>query len=133
MKEKIKSLQIIHLAISLGVIAAYIFLLDKNVITNFKIPTIDSNSIIYVLIPVIAIALSNFMFKNTLGKMNSNLTIENKLGIYQTASVIRWAILEGAALMLLILKPDFFIFGIIIIVYLLTIRPTEDKVNNELN
>ena len=133
MKEKIKSLQIIHLAISLGVIAAYIFLLDKNVITNFKIPTIDSNSIIYVLIPVIAIALSNFMFKNTLGKMNSNLTIENKLGIYQTASVIRWAILEGAALMLLILKTDFFIFGIIIIVYLLTIRPTEDKVNNELN
>lgn len=133
MKEKIKSLQIIHLAISLGVIAAYIFLLDKNVITNFKIPTIDSNSIIYVLIPVIAIALSNFMFKNTLGKMNSNLTIENKLGIYQTASVIRWAILEGAALMLLILNPDFFIFGIIIIVYLLTIRPTEDKVNNELN
>jgi len=133
MKEKIKSLQIIHLAISLGVIAAYIFLLDKNVITNFKIPTIDSNSIIYVLIPVIAIALSNFMFKNTLGKMNSNLTIENKLGIYQTASVIRWAILEGAALMLLIFKTDFFIFGIIIIVYLLTIRPTEDKVNNELN
>lgn len=132
MKEKIKTLQIIHLALTAGVAIAYFFLLNKNAISNFKIPTIDANSVVFALIPVIAIVLSNFMFKNVLSKIDSNLNFEIKLGVYQTASIIRWTILEGAALVLLLLKRDFFIFGIIIIVYLLAIRPTEDKVNSEL-
>lgn len=117
----------------MGVVFAYFFILSKNVITDFKIPTIDSNSIIYVLIPVLAIVLSNFMFKNMISKIDSNLSLEIKMGTYQSSSIVRWAILEGAALVLLFLKPEFFIFGIVIIVYLLTIRPTEDKVNNDLN
>jgi len=133
MKEKLKTLQIIHLAITMGVVFAYFFILSKNAITDFKIPTIDSNSIIYVLIPVLAIVLSNFMFKNMISKIDSNLSLEIKMGTYQSSSIVRWAILEGAALVLLFLKPEFFIFGIVIIVYLLTIRPTEDKVNNDLN
>lgn len=132
MKEKIKTLQIIHLSITLGTAAAYFFFLGKGAFSSIKIPTIDSNSILYVLFPIIAIVLSNFMFKNVLSKIDSNLSIEIKLGIYQRASIIRWSILEVLALVLLFLKPDFFIFGIVIIVYLLAIRPTEDKVNSEL-
>jgi hypothetical protein len=133
MKERIKTLKIIHLAIMLGVAFAYFFVLDKNAIADFKIPSIDSGSIIFALIPLITIVLSNFMFKNMISKIDSKLSIENKIGVYQTSSIIRWAILEGAAFVLLFLKPDFFVFGIIIIIYLLTIRPTEDKVNIDLN
>lgn len=117
----------------LGVAFAYFFVLDKNAIADFKIPSIDSGSIIFALIPLITIVLSNFMFKNMISKIDSKLSIENKIGVYQTSSIIRWAILEGAAFVLLFLKPDFFVFGIIIIIYLLTIRPTEDKVNIDLN
>jgi len=133
MKEKLKTLQIIHLAITLGIVFAYFFVLDKNVLINFKLPKIDSNSIIFVLIPFIAIFLSNLLFKSGISKIDSSLSVENKLGVYQTSSIIRWAILEGAAFVLLFLKPDFFVFGIVIIIYLLTIRPTEDKVNIDLN
>lgn len=117
----------------MGVVFIYFFILGKNAIADFKIPTIDSDSIIYVLIPVLAIVLSNFMFKNMISKIDSNLSLENKFGVYQSSSIVRWAILEGAAIVLLFQKPDFFIFGIVIIVYLLTLRPTEDKVNNDLN
>lgn len=133
MKEKIKTLQTIHLAITLGTATVYFFLLDKNLISNFKIPTIDSNSIIFALLPILAVVLSNFMFKNMLSKIDSKLEFENKLKIYQSASIVRWAILEGSALILLVLKPELFIFGIIIIFYLLIIRPTENKVKSELN
>jgi hypothetical protein len=133
MKEKVKTLQIIHLAITMGVAFAYFFVLDKSVLVDFKIPVIDSNSIIFALLPVVAIILSNIMFKNMISKIDSNLSDEAKINIFQTSSIIRWAILEGVAFVLLFLKPDFFIFGIVIIVYLLTIRPTEDKVNNDLN
>jgi hypothetical protein len=133
MKEKLKTLQIIHLAITLGIVFAYFFVLDKNVLINLKFPKIDSNSITFVLIPFIAIFLSNLMYKNGISKIDSSLSLENKFGVYQTSSIIRWAILEGAAFVLLFLKPDFFVFGIIIIIYLVTIRPTEDKVNIDLD
>jgi hypothetical protein len=73
------------------------------------------------------------MYKNGISKIDSSLSLENKFGVYQTSSIIRWAILEGAAFVLLFLKPDFFVFGIIIIIYLVTIRPTEDKVNIDLD
>ncbi len=133
MKQKIKTLQLLHLGVTLGVAAAYFFVLGKDITTNFTIPPIDSNSIFFALIPLIAIFLSNFMFKSMISKIDLSLSIENKIGAYQTSSLIRWAILEGAAFVLLFLKPEFFVFGLVIIVYLLTIRPTEDKVNNDLN
>lgn len=45
---------------------------------------------------------------------------------------MRWAILEGAAFLILFLKPDFVLFGLLIIIYLIFLRPTEERVNNDL-
>jgi hypothetical protein len=59
------------------------------------------------------------------------LKLEDKLPVYQTASIIRWAILEGVAFIILILKPDFLIFGILVIIYLIFLRPTEEKITND--
>ncbi len=41
------------------------------------------------------------------------------MAIYQTAAIVRWAILEGAAFIILILKEDFILFGILIVLYLI--------------
>lgn len=127
MKEKIKALQTIHLAICGGVIIAYATI-GKFSIETLKIETIDSSEIVYLLIPVMAFVLSNFLFKMQLKQVNPKQDLLEKLPVYQTASIIRWAILEGAAFVLLILKPDFMVLGILIIVYLLFLRPTEDKI-----
>lgn len=132
MTEKIKTLQIIHLAVCAGTILAY-FLLGELSIEKLKnIPVIDSSSIVYVFIPILAFVLSTFLFKSQLKQIDPKLKTEDKLPIYQTASIMRWAVLEGAAFLILFLKPDFILFGILIIIYLIFLRPTAERINNDL-
>ena len=131
MIEKIKTLKIIHLTICEGTIFAYLFT-GQLTLDKLKIPTIDSSSIIYIAIPIVAFVLSNFLFQSQLKQVDPKIELENKLPIYQTASIIRWAILEGAAFLILFLKPDFLLFGILILLYLVFLRPTQERIADDL-
>lgn len=128
MTEKIRTLQTIHLAICAGVIIVYVTI-GKFSIDKLKIDTMDSSEIIYAVIPILAFVMSNFLFKLRLKQVNPKSELSDKLPVYQTASVIRWAILEGAAFLILFSKPDFMVLGILIIAYLIFLRPTEDRIN----
>ncbi|MEZ0182436.1 MFS transporter [Flavobacterium oncorhynchi] len=132
MTQKIKTLQIIHLAVCAGTILVYFFLGELSIEKLKNIPSIDSSSIVYVFIPVLAFVLSTFLFKSQLKQIDPKLKTEDKLPVYQTASIMRWTVLEGAAFLILFLKPDFILFGLLIIIYLIFLRPTEERVNNEL-
>lgn len=132
MIEKIKALQIIHIGICAGTIIAY-FIVGDISLETLQVPNIDSASIIYLAIPVLAFVLSSILFKAQLKQIDPKLKLEDKLPIYQTASIMRWAVLEGAAFIILFLKPDFILFGILLIIYLLFLRPTEEKINNDLS
>ena len=96
MQEKLKTLKIIHLAICAGTILAYIVLGQITSLDALKLPTIDNDSIVYLLIPFAAFSVSNLLFKMQLKKVNPKASVEENLPVYQTASIIRWAILEGA-------------------------------------
>lgn len=133
MTEKIKTLQIIHLAVCAGTILVYFFVGELTIEKLKNIPTIDSTSALYVCIPVFAFVLSTFLFKSQLKQIDPKLKLEDKLPIYQAASIMRWAVLEGAAFLILFLKPDFILFGILIIIYLIFLRPTEERINNDLS
>ncbi|MHC0442911.1 MFS transporter [Flavobacterium sp. 3-210] len=132
MSDRIKTLQIIHLAICAGTIVAYYILGDLS-IEKLQIPVIDSSSAIYIVIPVLAFVLSSFLFKSQLKQINPKLKLEEKFPIYQTASILRWAVLEGAAFLILILNPDFILFGILILIYLIFLRPTAERIDNDLS
>ncbi|WET04251.1 MFS transporter [Flavobacterium sp. YJ01] len=132
MNEKIKSLQIIHFAICAGTIAAYFFVGEIS-IEKLQIPAISTLSIIYTLIPILTYIISTFLFRSQIKQIDPKLKLEEKLPFYQAASILRWAILEGAAFILLFLKPDYILFGILIIVYLIFLRPTEERIKNELS
>ncbi|WP_281631402.1 MFS transporter [Flavobacterium luteolum] len=132
MNEKIKTLQIIHLAICAGTIIAYYIIGDLSLET-LHVPVIDTASIIYLAIPILAIVLSNILFKTQLKQIDPKLKLEDKMPIYQAASIMRWAVLEGAAFLILILKPDFILFGILILVYLIFLRPTTERIDNDLS
>jgi len=131
MKEKIKTIQIIHLAICAGVSLAYFFIGEPSA-QHLKIPKIDAASALYLIIPVLAILAGNFIFKSQLKQADPQLKPEENLPVYQTACITRWAILEGAAFVILFLKPDFLIIGILLIVYLVSLRPTEERIINDL-
>ena len=130
MNEKIKVLQIIHLGICAGTIVAYLFVGDFSV-EILNVPSIDSSDLIYFAIPILALFLSNFLFKSQLKQVNPKLIPEDNLPIYQTASLIRWSVLEAAALLILFLKQELLVLGILLIIYLVSLRPTEDKIVSE--
>jgi hypothetical protein len=132
MNEKIKVLQIIHLAICAGTVIAYLFIGQLS-IESLKIAIIDFSDLIYFAIPILAFFVSNFLFQSQLKHVDVKLKPEDNLPIYQTASIIRWAILEASALVILFLKQDLLILGILIIVYLVFLRPTEDRINSALS
>ncbi|WBX70859.1 MFS transporter [Tenacibaculum retecalamus] len=125
MNQKIKTLKIIHLALVAGVTLAYFLIGDFKNILNLEI---DNASLVYSFIPAVAYVLSNFVFKNTLNKIKEGDSDDEKFAIYQTASIIKWAILEGACFLILFLKPDFLLFGVILLFYMILLAPKDDKI-----
>jgi len=130
MTEKIKTLKLIHLAICAAMVVSYIFA-GQYTIEQLIGQEINMDNLVYLTIPIAAFILSNFMFKSQLKQVDSKASLEEKLPVYQTASIIRWAILEGAAFLILFIKPDLLIFGILLILYLVYLRPTEEKIIND--
>ncbi|WP_159018755.1 MFS transporter [Algibacter sp. L3A6] len=131
MEEKLKVTKMINIALCSGLVMAYIFIGDVTSI-SFNMPALSQSNIIYVLIPITAYIFSNFMFKTQLKAADKTLKPEANMAVYQTASIVRWAILEGAAFLILFLNKDFILFGILIILYLALIHPTEDRVKTDL-
>ncbi|HUH51958.1 MAG TPA: hypothetical protein VLZ11_07650 [Flavobacterium sp.] len=131
MSAKIKMLQTIHLALCLGVILFYL-LIGGISVESLNIAKVDGSSLVYLALPVLAFVLSDFLFKNQLKKADHKLKAEDNYMVYQNASIIRWAVLEGAAMLIAILKPDFILFGILLIVYLAFVRPTEARMRKDL-
>lgn len=125
MNQKIKTLKIIHLALVAGVTIFYFLIGNFKNILNLEI---DNSSLIYSFIPAIAYVLSNLLFKNTLRTVKINSSTDEKFAIYQSASIFKWAIIESACFLMLLLKPDFILFGVILLFYLILLAPKEIKI-----
>ncbi|CAM1334053.1 MFS transporter [Tenacibaculum aestuariivivum] len=130
MNQKIKTLKIIHLALIAGVTLAYFLIGDFKNILNIEI---DDASLIYSFIPAAAYVLSNLIFKNTLKGITKESTDDEKFAIYQNASIFKWAIIEAACFLILILKPDFILFGVILLFYMILLAPKDEKIIHLLN
>lgn len=130
MDQKIKTLKIIHLALVVGVTLAFTIL--GNFKTMFNM-VIDNSSLLYAFIPAIAYVASNFIFKNKLRNIQKDASNEEKFAIYQTASIARWAVIEGACFLILILKPDFLLLGVILLIYLILLAPKKTQIFKTLN
>ncbi|SCY58521.1 hypothetical protein SAMN02927903_01757 [Flavobacterium caeni] len=131
MSEKIKTLQTIHLALCAGLLTAYIFAGNLS-LDSFLNVSIEPAQWPYLGIPVAAFLLSNFLFRFFIKKIDARLSFEEKITEYQTASLIRWAILEGAAFVLIFVTPELIAFGVLLIVYLAYLRPTEQRIKEHL-
>lgn len=127
MKAKLKNIQGLHTAICLAILIAYGMLGN---ITSFESVTslrLDPTSVISLVGLLLSIRFSQYLYKRQLKNINAQQRLEEKILLYQTASIIRWAIIEAAAFLILFLDPNFILFGVFILLYLLWIRPTEDQ------
>ncbi|MDG1040199.1 MAG: MFS transporter [Polaribacter sp.] len=125
MNPKIKTIKIIHLALSAFVILAYLLIGDFKNIANIEI---DNAFLRYSFVPVIAYLLSNFLFKKTVNKIKKESSIVEKFTLYQSACIQKWTVLEVACFLILLLKPAYIILGVVLLFYMILITPKEEKI-----
>ncbi|PRX56888.1 MFS transporter [Flagellimonas meridianipacifica] len=131
MNEKLKPIKIIHIGLCVGVTLAYFFLGDLQTLEFLNVPNIDSNTVIYLLIGVSAIFLGNMVYKQQLKVVDAKLSLEERVGTYQTANIIRWALLEGAAFLILILKKELLVIGLFLILYMIFTKPSLEGMKRD--
>ena len=132
MKAQLKVFRIIHLALVAGLVVAYFVLGNLSDFSQLKLPTLNNDNMIYLAIPIAAFIISNLMFKMLISKIDNALSLKEKIVPYQSASIVRYAIIEGAAFLILILKPELIVFGLLLIVYLALLMPTEQRIKRDL-
>ncbi|SDT54711.1 hypothetical protein SAMN05216490_3982 [Mucilaginibacter mallensis] len=138
-KTFLRTITIIHLALLVGqvIFSVLVFTITKSTfidLTNTKDPFLF-------VAPILAVACfiaSNFMYKLRLSEAINKPTLKGKLMGYQAALIIRCALLEGPSLFGIVtyMVTRNFLFLLIsglIILYFITIRPTKDKIANDLN
>lgn len=79
----------------------------------------------------------NFMFTKMLTQVKKSGTLKQKTSVYNTSSIIRYALIEGPVLfnivaLLLDGSVVFLLLAVVGIGYFLSLRPTAEKINEEL-
>ena len=135
----LKTLSIIHLALCSGVFIFGFIMFSKTKSTEIILD--DSNDIFKYIIPsaaIIAIFLSNFLFKNQLNSITENAEIKEKLVKYQSASIVKYAVLEGTALLSVVIYSSttnflYLLIALGMLLYLIVQRPTLSKIISDLD
>lgn len=138
-KVFLTTLQTLHLTFSIAplflCVMAYLRANDKYL--NMW----DESNPFFLIVPTIAIGglyAGNFIFKKKLTELDAVASLRSKLTGYQTASIFKWALLEAPALFSMVAfiqsgNQMFLIITVVLVGYLLTQRPTKDKVIEHLN
>src|SRR5690606_3820685 len=63
MNDKLNILKYIHIALATGLCLAYLFLGNLTQPEAWKLPQFEQNTVIYLAIPLVAMVLSNVVFK----------------------------------------------------------------------
>ena len=135
----LKLLTVIYSALFAGqlLFAVLVFMLKNSTIIDFK-NTRDPFLFVVPFMALGAIIGGNFLFKKTLTEATGKETLKQKLMVYQTAVIIKSALLEGPSWLgiFVYIQTSNFLYLIIsgvLMLYFLTQRPTKDKIENDLN
>lgn len=120
MKEKFRVLIILYASLLAGIIIFAFFTgsIDWNTILE-----ISKAEMPYLLLPVVAIGLSEILYKNNMKQLETKSSVDERTAVYQSASVVRWAILEGSALVVIVLPNIPRINVLVIVAFYLIIFP----------
>jgi hypothetical protein len=134
-----KMLPIIHLALLIGQILFGVVVYN---ITPQKGFSFDGSADPFVYVSLVltfgGFTAGNILFTKRLQGITPESTLSQKITSYQTAFILRAALLEGPSLFSIVsymISGNLFFLAVscCVILYFLYIRPTTDKVANDLN
>jgi hypothetical protein len=128
----------IHGALLVGQVlfGAAAFFVTKSTVINLK-ATSDPLFYIVPAFTLIGLFAGTFQFKQKLAGMATTGSLNEKLTIYQTALIIRYALTEGPALLGIVAYFSsgnlfYLIIAGIDVLYFIMIRPTRSKLEDDL-
>jgi hypothetical protein len=135
----LRTITLIHLALAAGQVLFGVVVLSINdrIIINVR----DMHDPMVYLVPLLAVTcffLSNFLFKKALSSaIKPESTLRQKLMYYQTALIIRLALLEGPSLFGIVAffltgSLFFLLISAFLVCYFSYIRPTKDNIEEVL-
>ena len=137
-KAFLRTFTMIHLFLVVGVLifGLMIFFLTESHQLTFNY----TGDVMFFIVPFMGIAgilIGNYLYANTLKGLASKNTLREKLTGFQTASIIKYALLEGPAFLGIISFMNdgnqyFLIIAILLVGWLIAQKPTKDKVERDL-
>jgi len=134
----LKILKIIHIALCVGLVLFTGFAYLQ--IGDFSKANADSSLMLYI-VPTIAVVGyfgSKYLFKNLIQKISKEDSLTEKLQRYQSASIVQYAVIEGPGFLSIMTYYStgnmlFLAIAVCLIAYLYSLRPTLEKLKNELD
>lgn len=135
----VQTLTMIYMALLSGLlffIAIVFFQFDGGMTPTFD--TSDTLLLIYPVIAIGAIVVSQMIFKKLLAAAENKPGLKNKLDSYQTASIIKFAMIEGPAFLGIVLSMTtgntaFIAIAGVLVIFLILQKPSRTKVESDLN
>ena len=133
----LKTITLLHMALSTGPIIAGFIFYNSTSIKEYKEAAGDFFIYVFPLIGLIGVLASAFMFKTLTKNIAEKSSLQEKLAAFQSASLIRYALLEGPALLNLVWfsKTGNLLYltvaGVLVLLLVLQ-RPTRLKIDREL-
>lgn len=131
--------KIIYLALLVGmlVFAAVAFFLNEN----SRILKLDAENPFSFVVPIVlfvGITAGKFMFNTLMKKMEHAKSMQEKIGIYTSSSLIQYAFIEGAVMLSIVTfmmsgNLFFLIFMVVGVLYFLSLMPNPDKIAKQMN
>lgn len=139
--ESLKKLRIVHIALTIGQIAFAVIVFNLKFSEALFVDISNTNNPFLLIVPMITIVgftMGNFLFKKQLATIKREDSDSTKISKYQTATILKFALLEGPSLLGIVAfmlsgNLIFLIFSGIIILYFISLRPSDSKVEKDLN
>ena len=135
----VQTLTIIYMALLSGLLLfiGFVFFQFEGGMT----PTFDSSDTLLLIYPVVAIGailLSQVIYKKLLTTAKNKSGLKSKLQGYQTASIVKFALIEGPAFFGIVLtmvtgNTAFIAIAGVLVIFLLLQKPSQAKVENDLD
>ncbi len=125
------------LVIVLLLIGIYVYLQIGEITSGFT----SKNDLFIYLVPIIGILAyfgGDFIYSKSLTSINKETPLKEKLNKYLQASLIRFALLEGASFMGIFAFMQtsnifYLVITVFLILYLVKLRPTKDMIFEDLS
>jgi hypothetical protein len=137
-KSYLRTFTLIHSALVAGVLIPGVLMFMQT--KNQELLLSFSGDTMFFVVPFMAIAgilAGNYLYGNIINGLASKSTLKEKLNGFQSASVIKYSLLEGPAFLGIVAFMNggnqyFLIIAMLLVGWLILQRPTRDKVERDL-